>query len=89
MSDPKIIIHSNEGIYFISYMLFLCSEHTITQKISIASFAVAAKDGLFWISIVTSPQLICDITWTWGTGIVTSYSWIVLACANWRKRDVK
>ena len=26
-------------------------------------------------SIVTSPQLICDVTPTWGTGNVTSYYW--------------
>ena len=40
-----------------------CPEHTITLKqLSIAEFAIVAKDGLFWFSIVTSPQLICDVT---------------------------
>ena len=39
----------------------------------------------FWLSIVTPPQLICDIT---RTSIVTSYSLIVLAHANWHKGDL-
>ena len=39
--------------YFISYTLF---EHTIPLKqLSIADFAIVAKDSLFWFSIVTSP----------------------------------
>ena len=61
-------------------------EHTIALKqFSIADLAIVAKDGLFWLSIVTSPQLICDVTRTWGTDIVTSYSSIVLARVNWNK----
>ena len=72
--------------YFISYTLF---EHTIPLKqLSIAYFAIVAKDSLFWFSIVTSPQLICDITRMYDTGIVTSYSSIVLARPNWRKGDL-
>ena len=40
-----------------------CPEHTILQKqLSIVDFAIVAKDSLFWFSIVTSPQLICDVT---------------------------
>ena len=58
------------------------------KQSSIAEFAIVAKDGLFWLRIVKSPQLICDVTQTWGTGIVTSYSSIVLASANWRKGDL-
>ena len=30
------------------------------KQLSIADFAIVAKDGLFWLSIVTSPQLICE-----------------------------
>ena len=61
-------------------------EHTITLKqFSIADLAIVAKDSLFWLSIVKSPQLISDVMRTWGTDIVTSYSSIVLARANWRK----
>ena len=37
------------------------------------------------ITIVTSPQLISYVTQALGTGIVTSYSSIVLACANGAK----
>ena len=49
--------------YFISYMPFDVPEHPILVKqLSIADFAVVAKDSLFWFSIVTSPQLICDVT---------------------------
>ena len=51
-------------------------------------FGIVAKDDLFWLSIVTSPQLIYDVTWTWGTGIMTSHLSIVLARANWRNGDL-
>ena len=53
------------------------------KQLSITDFDVVAKDGLFWLSIVTSPQLICDVTQTCDTDIVTSYLSIVLARANW------
>ena len=51
--------------YFISYTLFdvLNSEHTSPLKqLSSTDFAIVAKDSLFWFSIVTSPQLIYDVT---------------------------
>ena len=49
--------------YFICYTLFDVTEHTIPLKqLSIADFAIVAKDSLLWFSIVTSPQLICDVT---------------------------
>ena len=38
---------------------------------SSAHFAIVAKGGLFWTSIVTSQQLICDVMRTRNTGIVT------------------
>ena len=42
--------------YFISYTLFDVPEHTIPLKqVSIADFAIVAKDSVFWFSIVTSP----------------------------------
>ena len=75
--------------YFISYTLSYVLEHTILLKPwSIAHFATVAKDGIFWLRIVTSPQLICDIMRTRDTSIVTSYSSIVLARENWRKGDL-
>ena len=49
--------------YFISYSLFDVPEHKISLKqLSIADFAIVAKDNLFWFSIVTSLQLICEVT---------------------------
>ena len=75
--------------YFISYTLFYALNTPSRYKqSSIAHFAIVAKDGLFWLNIVTSSQLSCDATPTLGTGIVTSYSLIVLARANWRKGDI-
>ena len=48
---------------FIFYTLFDVPEHTIPLKqLSIADFAIVAKDSLFLFSIVTSPQFICDVT---------------------------
>ena len=71
---------------FISYTLFYVLSTQFHQKqLSIADFAIDAKDDLFQLSIVASPQLICDVTQTSGTGIVTSYSSIVFASGNWRK----
>ena len=72
--------------YLISDMLF-CDTIQLKQS-SIAHFAIVAKDGLFWLSIVTSPRLICDVKWTRGTGIVTSYFSTVLARANRGKGDL-
>ena len=88
-SDPKIVIHGNECIilFLTRYVMYLNAQLRYKQ-LSIADFAIVAKDGLFWLSIVTSLQLICDITRTRVVGIVTSYSSIVLACANWRKCDL-
>ena len=75
--------------YFISYTLFyILNKPFLYKQSSIAPFAIVAKDGLFWFNIVTSSQLICDVTRTQGTGIVTSYSLIVLSHANWRKGDL-
>ena len=49
--------------YFISYSLIDVPEPKIPRKqLSIADFAIVAKDSLFWLSIVTSPRVICDVT---------------------------
>ena len=71
----------------------LCPEHTFPLKTITDRWfrhCIVATDGPFWLCIVTSPQLICDVRRTWGTCmcIVTSYSSIVLARANWRKGDL-
>ena len=70
--------------YFISYTLFYVLNTPFRYKqSSTAHFAIDTKDSLFWINIGTSSQLISDIMRTRGTGIVKSYSAIVLARANW------
>ena len=56
--------------YFISYMLFyVINSQFFWKQSSIAHFAIVAKDSLFWLGIVTSLQLICDVTQ--DTSIVT------------------
>ena len=75
--------------YLISYTLFHILNTPFRYKqSSIAHLAIDAKEGFFWINIVTLSQLICEVMRTRDTGIVTSYSSIVLARANWRKGDL-
>ena len=70
-------------------MLFYVMNTKISLKLSsIAHFAIVTKDGLFWFSIVTSPQSIWNVTQTWDNVIVMPYSSIVIAHANWRKGDL-
>ena len=88
-SDLKIVIHGNECIILFLTRYFMSLKAQFHQKQpSIDDFAIVAKDGIFWINIVTSLQLICDVTRTRVTGIVTSLSSIVLSRANWRKSDL-
>ena len=87
VTKKSLFTITNVLFYFLHAILYL--EHTVPlKKTSIAHFAIVARDGLFWLNIVTSSQLICDVKRTRGTGIVTSYSSIVLARANWRKGDI-
>ena len=86
---PKIVIHGNECfILFLTRYFMSANTQFCLKPSSIAHFANVTKDGLFWLRIVTSPQLICDVTRTRYTSIVTSYLSIVLARANWRKGDL-
>ena len=79
-SGRKIVIH---GVNVLFYFL-----HTIPLKQwSIADFAIVAKGGLFWLCIVMLSQLICDAARTLSDVIVTSYTSIILARANWCKGD--
>ena len=59
---PKSLFKvTNVSFYFLHAIW--CPEHTIPLKqLSIADFAIAATDSLFWFSIVTSPQFICEVT---------------------------
>ena len=85
VTQKSLFTVTNVLFYFL-HAIF-CPEHTIPLKKIIDSWFRHCRQG--WsLSIVTSPQLICDITRMWGTGIVTSYLSIVLAHANWRKGDL-
>ena len=56
-----IVIYGNECIFY--FLHAICPEQTILLKqLSIADFVIVAKDSIFWFSIVTSPQMICDVT---------------------------
>ena len=69
-SDQKSLFTvTNVLFYFLHAILYL--EHTVPLQTIIAHFAIVVRDGLFWLDIVTSSQLICDVTRTRGTGIVT------------------
>ena len=48
--------------YFISYTLFDVLNTIPIKQLSIPDLAIVAKDSLFWFSIVTSSQLICEVT---------------------------
>ena len=87
-NDSKIVIQGKKMNYVTSNTPFYVLNTQLRKnQLSIADFAIVTRDGIFWLSIVTSLQLICDVTRTWGTGIVASYSSIVLARANWGKGD--
>ena len=87
VTQKSLFTETNVLFYFLHAIL--CPEHSIPLKqSSIAHFAIVAKDRIFWLSIGTSPRLICDVKWTQSTGIVTSYLSIVLTRANWRKGEL-
>ena len=87
VTKKSLFTVTNVLFYFLHAICILNTSFRYKQS-SIAHFAIVARDGLFWLNIVTSSQLICDVTRTRGTGIVTSYSSIVLARANWHKGDL-
>ena len=85
--EKSLFMVTNVLFYFLLAIIY--PEHTIPLKTIIDRwFAIVAKDGLFRLSIVTSPQWICDVMRMWRSGIVTSYWSIVPARANWRKVDL-
>ena len=85
-SDPNIVIHSKKYIILFLTRYLMSWTHNFTEKyrslISLLSWRRV------WLSIVTSPHLICDVTRTRGTGIVTSYASIVLPRATWRQGNL-
>ena len=71
-SDQKSLFTvTNVLIYFLLAIFFILNIPFRYKQSSIAHFAIVARDGLFWLDIVMSSQLICDVTRTRGTGIVT------------------
>ena len=64
VTQKSVFMVTNVSFYFLHAILR--HEHTIPLKqLLFADFAIVAKDGLFWLNIVTSPQLICDVPRTW------------------------
>ena len=58
---PKSLFTVTNVLFYFLHAIW-CPEHAILLKqLSIADFTIAAKDSLFWFSIVMSPQLICDV----------------------------
>ena len=52
--------------YIISYMLFyVMNTQFHLKQLSITDFTILIKDGLFWLWIVMSPQLISEFTRMW------------------------
>ena len=91
-TQKSLFTVANVLFYFLRDILCHVPDRQIPLKtiIEIVDFAIVAKDGRFWFSIVRSLQLICDVTWMRVTGIVTWYSSIVLArTAYWRKNDLQ
>ena len=78
VTQKSLFTVTNILFYFLHAILCPWT-HNSVKKVTIADFAIVAKDGLFWFSIVMSLQLFCGVTRTRVTGIVTSYSSIVLA----------
>ena len=75
---PKeIIIHGNECIipFFTRYISWTHRSTTKNHRSLISPLSLAT---VFSDLTVTSSQLICDVTRTRGTGIVTSYSRLFL-----------
>ena len=61
VTQKSLFTVTNVLFYFLHAVW--CLEHTIPLKqLSSTEFAIVAKDSLFWSSIVTSPQLIYDVT---------------------------
>ena len=87
--DQKLLFMVKNVLFYFLHAI-LCPEHTnlLKKQSLITHFAIVAKDGLFWLNVVTSPRLTCDVTRTRSTCIVTSHSSFVLVRANWRKGDL-
>ena len=87
-SDPENIIHGNKCIILFVTRYIMDWTHNSAENIYRSPMSpLSPRTFFFWLNIVTSPQVICDATRMRGTGIVTSYSSIVLARAIDAKRS--
>ena len=60
--SPKSLFTVTNVLFYFLHAIW-CPKHTIPlEQFPIADLAIVAKDSLFWLSIVTSPELICDVT---------------------------
>ena len=65
-SDQKIVIHCNKCIILFLTRHFMSWTHNSFKKQSSnAHFVIVTEDGLFWLSIVTTSQLICEYIMNW------------------------
>ena len=87
-SDNKISFHGHQYIVLFLTRYFMPDRaHKPTKTLIDCSFCHLRRGrpfGTLW----RQHSSICNVTLTCGTGIVTSYSSIVLARANWRKGDL-
>ena len=82
----KFVIHGNAYISLFLTRGFMSWTHNTAKTIVDRSFR-HCRQGRTFLTEHSSPQLICDVTRTLGTGIVTWYSSIVLARANlWKAK---
>ena len=72
VTQKSLFTVTNALLYFAQAIIVLNTQCRL-KHLSIADFVIVAKDGPLWPSIVTSPQLIYDVTRTLETAIVTSY----------------
>ena len=79
---PKNRIHGNECIILFLTRYFVLNTPFRNKHSSIYHFAIVAMDGLSWLNIVTSSQLICDVMRTRGTGIGTGITFVDCSCTR-------
>ena len=85
----KNVIHGNECIILFLTRYFMSWIHSSTKNnyqspISPFSLRTVCSDLALW----RHHRWICDVTRTWGTGILTWYSSIILARTSWHKGDL-
>ena len=71
----KSLITAKNISFYSLHAIFVLNTQFRLKQLSIADFAIVVNDGLFWLSIVTSPHLICDVTRRQGTGISDLVLW--------------